>query len=128
MERPNLEFTLKLNGEDHTIKMTYGLFQEILQVVPDPENIGGLLLSDVSLRDYLVRRCLTGNKRVTKEEDLIDLFSMDVDLEDTSDLLVWIGDHVMYFFMNSAAKTASLGEKYEKLIAQLSQSNSGAKN
>ena len=128
MERPNLEFPLQVNGQAVQIKMTYGLFQEIMQVVPNPENIGDLLITDAGLRDYIIRRMLTGNKRVVKDEDLVDPFEMDVDIDEISDLVMWVGDHILYFFMNSAAKTAKLATKYEETIAQLSQSNSGAKN
>lgn len=126
MDRPSLEFNIHMNGEPNTIKMTYGLFNEIMMVVPHPENIGELLITNAGLRDYVIRRMLTGNKKVLKEEDLVDPFDLDIDIGDLEDLVTWVGDHVLYFFMNSAAKTAKLGEKYEATIAQLAQSKTGS--
>lgn len=126
MERPNLEFTLRLNGEPTVVKMTYGLFNEIMNVIPNPEDIGDLLIKNAGLRDYVIRRMLTGNKRVLKEEDLIDPFDMDIDIGELDNLVNWVGDHVLYFFMTSAQKTVELGQKYEATIRQLSQSSSGS--
>jgi hypothetical protein len=128
LQRPSLEFHLKLNGESHTIKMTYGLFNEVMVVIPNPEDIGELLITNAGLRDYIIRRMLTGNKRVTNEEDMVDAFSMDVDITDLNNLVAWVGDHILYFFMTSAAKTAELAQKYQETITQLAQSKSGAES
>ena len=128
MERPNLEFEIRMDGELKVIKMTYALFNEIMLVIPNPEEIGQLLITNAGLRDYVIRRMLTGNKRVAKEEDMVDPFDIDIDIGDLDDLIQWVGDHVLYFFMNSAAKTASLGKKYEQTLAQLNQSKSGAES
>lgn len=131
MERPALTFDIKLNDELKTVKMTYGIFNEILQIIPDPQNIGDLFISDAALRDYVARRVLSGSKRITKEEELIDPYEMDVDMDDLNDLILWVGDHVMYFFMNNAGKTGKLMEKYQNQIQQMqetqsSQSKSGS--
>lgn len=128
LARPSLEFTMKLNGENHTIKMTYGLFNEIMNVVPSPEEIGELLITNAGLRDFIIRRMLTGNKRVLEETDMIDPFEMDVDIRDLNQLVVWVGDHILYFFMTSAEKTQQLATKYQETIAQLAPSKSGAEN
>ena len=123
MERPNSTFDLKIGEEVRTIKMSYGLFNEIMTVIPNPENIGDLLITDAGLRDYIVRRILTGNKKITTDEDLVDAFELDIDMDDLSDLVTWVGDHVLYFFMTSAAKTQKLGQKYVEVIQGLVQSN-----
>lgn len=103
--------------------MTYGLFHEIMRVIPSPELITDLVVSDPHLRDYVVRRMLTGNKRVETDEDLVDIFEIDVDLGDLEDLVNWVAEHVLHFFMNSAAKTAKTGEKYRSTVEQLIQSS-----
>lgn len=126
--RPSLEYTLKVDGENKVIKMTYGLFTEVMMAVPDPEEIGALIVSNPGLRDYIIRRVLTGNKRVTGEADLVDQFELDIDVRDLDDLLTWVVDHILYFFMTSAAKTAALGEKYQETLTQLRQSKSGAES
>jgi hypothetical protein len=128
VERPSLEFTLRVNDQPTVIKMTYGLFNEIMQVVPSPENIGQLFITDAGLRDYVIRRMLTGNKRVMEEKDLVDPFEIDLDITELDDLVNWVGDHILYFFMSTAEKTAKLGKKYEATLTQLNQSNSGSES
>lgn len=128
LPRPSLEFILRVNDEDKVIKMTYGLFNEVMSVVPNPENIGDLLIADAGLRDFIVRRMLAGNKRVTKDEDLPDPFEMDLDIRDMNNLVMWVGDHILYFFMTSAEKTTALAQKYQETITQLAQSKSGAES
>lgn len=128
LKRPPLTFDIRIDGEVKEIKMSYGLFNEIMMVVPSPEEIGELLMTNQGLRDYIIRRMITGNKRVTKDEDLIDPFEMDLNLEDVSQMVQWVGDHVLYFFMTNAEKTKGLAEKYQETITQLAQSKSGAAN
>jgi len=102
-----------------------------LQIIPDPQNIGDLFITDAGLRDYVARRVLSGSKKITKEDDLLDPYEMDVDMDELSNLILWVGDHVMYFFMNNAGKTGELMKKYQSQIqelqeTQLSQSKSGS--
>jgi hypothetical protein len=126
VDRPNLEFEIKVGDEIQIIKMTYGLFNEIMQVVPAPEQIADLLIRDAGLRDYVIRRMMTGSKRVRSEEDMVDPFELDVDITALDDLVMWVGDHVLYFFLSTAQKTAEMGKKYEASVAQLNQSQTGA--
>jgi hypothetical protein len=129
--RPNKTFDITVGGEKTTIAMSYGLFNEIMKVVPDPGKIQDLVVTDPYLRDYVVRRMLTGNVRVEKDEDLVDPFELDIDVFDLDDLVTWVAEHVLHFFMKSAAKTAAMGEKYQGTVEALtrsSQSQPGAEN
>lgn len=117
-------------GEDQEqeIKMTYGMFNELMQVIPDPQNIAELLITDQGLRDYVLRRLLTGNKKISKEEDLVDPFELDLKLDQVDDLIMWAGDHILYFFTTSMTKVLGLGSKYEPTIRQLAQSKNGSED
>lgn len=131
LPKPSRTFELAIGGQKNTIIMTYGLFNEVMKVVPNPAQITNLVVNDPFLRDYVVRRMLTGNKRVETDEDLIDPFDLDIDLDDLDDLVSWVAEHVLHFFMNSAAKTAKIGEKYQPVIDELTQSSQslpGAEN
>ena len=131
LPKPSKTFDLTINGEKNTISMTYGLFNEIMKVVPNPGKITDLVVNDPYLRDYVIRRMLTGNKVVEKDEDLVDPFDLDIDLDDLDDLVAWVAEHVLHFFMKSAEKTAKIGERYQPVVdrlTQLSQSLPGAEN
>lgn len=131
LPKPDRTFPLTVNGEKIDIVMSYGLFNEIMKVIPNPGQITDLVISDPFLRDYVVRRMLTGNKRVEKDEDLVDPFELDIDLDELDGLVTWVAEHVLHFFMKSAAKTAKIGEKYQgtaEHLTQLGQSLTGAEN
>lgn len=131
LPKPSRTFDLTVSGEIQTIAMTYGLFNEIMRVIPEPGRIQDLVVSDPYLRDYVVRRMLTGNKRVDKDEDLVDPFEIDLDIDELDDLVAWVAEHVLHFFMKSAAKTAKIGERYQPVVDQLTQSSQslpGAEN
>jgi hypothetical protein len=122
IEKPARTLDIKINGEDTEIKMSFALLQEVMKVIDNPENVTALLISDFYLRDWVVRRVLTGNKRVKSDDDLIDLFDVEVDDEKLDDLVLWVTDHVLYFFTATAQKTMKLGEKYQAQVAAITPS------
>jgi hypothetical protein len=122
IEKPARTFEYSLKGEDQTIVMSAALFQEVMKAVPEPENVAQIMMADFGLREYIVRRVLTGNKRVKSEDDLIDLWELDLDTETVDNLILWVSDHILYFFTDTAAKSLTLGRKYEGVMAQLTQS------
>jgi hypothetical protein len=123
LPKPSRTFDITIGEEKTTLIMSYGLFNEIMKVIPSPEQITDLIVKDPYLRDYVIRRMLTGNKRVDKDEDLIDPFDLDLDIDQLDDLVAWVGEHILHFFMRSAAKTAKIGEKYQGTIQHLTQSS-----
>ena len=128
---PSRTFDITVDGEEKTITMSYGLFNEIMRVIPSPELIASLIVTDADLRDYVIRRMLTGNKKVTTDADLVDPFDLDIDMDRVDELVAWVAEHVLHFFMKSAAKTAKIGEKYQGTVEELtrlSQSQTGAEN
>lgn len=132
LPKPARTFDLTVDGKKTTIVMSYALFNEIMKVVPSPEQITDLVIRDPFLRDYVVRRMLTGNKRVENDADLVDPFDLEIELDELDDLVSWVAEHVLHFFMKSAEKTAKIGERYagtvEALSTRLSQSQAGAEN
>ena len=119
---PEKIYTVTVDGEPHDIKMTYGLLTEILKVIPSPDQITDLVVTDPGLREYVIRRMMTGNKRVRSEDDLVDTFDINIDVFELDGLVAWVAEHVLHFFMKSAAKTASVTEKYEATIQSLTRS------
>lgn len=123
LKKPANSFHLKINDEERDIKMSFALLQEIMKVIPSPENIASLLIQDFYLREYVVRRVLTGNKRVVSDDDLIDLFDLEFEDEALDDLVLWVTDHILYFFTNTVEKSLNLGVRYKEKMAGLIPSN-----
>lgn len=111
--------------------MSFALLQEVMKVIPAPESVADLLIQDFHLREYVVRRVLTGNKRVTKDEDLIDLFEIEADDDQLDELVHWVTDHILHFFIKTVQKVTDLGEKYRgpmQSTIQSPRSRSGSQN
>jgi hypothetical protein len=106
--------------------MSYGLFNEVMRVVPDPTKIDQLLVTDPYLRDFIIRRMLTGNKKVMGEEDLVDPFELDIDMDRIDELVGWVAEHILSFFAKSAVRTAETATKYKPVLTQLNQSLVGS--
>lgn len=105
LERPPLKLTIKNDdGEEQTIKMSYGLFQDLQRLVPDAGAIVDTIAADPNTRDYMVRRCLTDSKKIITDWDLL-IQAEDINVSDPdviNEILQWITGHLLYFFGISA--------------------------
>lgn len=132
VKRPPLTCTVKLeDGSDYTVKMSYGLFQDMQRVVPDPAAIVDTICSDPYTRDYILRRCLTDEKRIIKDEaELKAAEDMGLDDPDQMDILLqWATGHLLYFFATSAGGLKQLGALLaQKLQDQPALSTPGSKS
>lgn len=131
IEKPSRTFDIKVGDDTQTITMSWALQQELMKVIPQPENIAALLIQDFYLREYIVRRVLTGKKKVTSDEDLIDLFELELDDDAVEALIMWVVDHILYFFTDTASKSLALGERYSekmKALTRSAQSQTGSAN
>jgi hypothetical protein len=122
IDKPARTFDLTINGEATKVVMSFAMFQEIMKVIPSPENIAHLLIQDFYLREYVVRRLLTGKKTVNSDEDMVDLFELNLDDDAVDEMILWITDHILYFFTSTAEKSMVLGSKYQAKMTDLTQS------
>lgn len=117
IKRPDLTITLKLEDDkEETIKLTYGLFQDLQRAVADPAILIEVITSDPFTRDYIIRRCLTPTKKLIKDPDTELIQAEDVtlvDLDEIDRLLQWVAGHMLYFFATSAGGLKRLGEVFK---------------
>lgn len=78
------------------------------------------IFSDPTLQEILLTECLA--KR-SPEGNVVETVSIDdITIADSEQLIKWIGDHVLYFFINGAMKTGELiqaGSPLQKLMELL---------
>jgi len=121
IQRPPLTVTVKQeDGTEKTIKLTYGLHQDLQRLVPDPASLIETITSDPYTRDYVIRRCLTDSKKIiTKpDEELIPAENVQIDDPDEIDkILQWVAGHMLYFFATSAGGLKQLGEIFRAQFA-----------
>lgn len=130
LQRPSLTHTVKLeNDAEKTVKMSYGLFQDLQRLVPDAAMLVDTIAADPNTRDYLIRRCLTDTKKfVTNWDDLADAETLGLDDPDEiNGLLQWVTGHLLYFFGISAGGLKQLSALLaQKLSDQPAPSTPGS--
>jgi hypothetical protein len=133
LERPPLTCTVKLEDEsEYTIKMSYGLHQDLQRMVPDPGAIVDTIAADPYARDYILRRCMTPEKKLIKDESELKA-AEDLGLDDPDEmnkLLQWATGHLLYFFGISAGGLKQLAELLASKLdqAQPAPSTSGSQS
>lgn len=123
LTRPPLTLRVQCeDGSEKTIKLTYGMHQDLQRLVGDPTSLIETVTSDPYTRDYVVRRCLTPSKKIiTKpEEELIPADEVPIDDPDEIDKIVqWVAGHMLYFFATSAGGLKQLGAAFKAAIGVL---------
>lgn len=110
MQKPDRIF----KAGEYEVRMCHGLMCDFQRMVPDAQSAVDYILNDNFIRDYLVRRALTPSKRsVEKLEDLIDHEEIDLDTDEVLDLVNWISEHLMYFFVRSAENFSAMTSRIE---------------
>lgn len=120
VKRPKPNRTFKVG--DFEIRMCHGLMCDFQRMVPDAPSAVDFILNDSFVRDYLVRRALTPTKKsVDKLEDLIDHEEIDLDTDEVLELVDWIAEHLLYFFVRSAENFSQVAKRMELPVADMSQ-------
>ena|SRR3990167_3803448 len=104
MNKPDSKLTIKIDGEDFTTKMTYGLQMDFMRMIPSLDQLESLYVGDPYLREYIVRRCLTPGLKKPAEslDELVDIYEKDIDPDDILKIQAWVAEYLLYFFVTSA--------------------------
>lgn len=128
MERPPLTFQAGV----HASRWTYGLQLDLQRMVPDAESAVTTIMDDPYVRDYLIRRAITPIKKsVTDNDQLIDAGDIELDPDQTLELLDWIAGHLLYFFVKSVGNLTKQGMTMRESLPTIPQpepSVSGSEN
>ena len=107
----NPTYTVTIGGTETELKMSYGLLNEVARVVGDIEAIPQIAY-DIELRTALLTAVLSKRDKKGKITEEADLFNLDMDGEEVIDLLNWVGEHVLDFFIKSLTRAKKLlGER-----------------
>ena len=121
-KRPEKSLTLE-SGQ--VLTMTYVVFNDILRYVGSVEEAMSSMMTNQDVRDLVVRRLLTDNKKPVEDlKDLIPLEDVDIDIFELDDILSWTMEHVTYFFMRTASKLQASVTKYPEMMENLTKMSS----
>ncbi len=120
-------FDIKVNGRDHTIKMSFGLLNTLCRKVGDIEAAAVMAL-DTNLRDAILVELLSERGANGKIIEPVDLEVIEVDPDAVIDLIDWAGTHVLDFFLKGLERTKKLQEANTGRIKALIPTLAGSDN
>ena len=118
-------FNITVNGDEHEIKMTFGLLNNLCRKVGDIEAAAVIAL-DTNLRDAILIELLSKRDSKGKILEPIDLDSLEADPDSIIDLIDWAGTHVLDFFLKGLEGTKKLQEANTGRIKALIPSSTGS--
>ena len=118
-------FTIKVDGKERDIKMTFGLLNTLCRRVGDIDGASQMTIDQV-LRDVVLVELLSDRDKNGKIIAEVDIDTLDLDLDELINLLDWAGEHVLDFFLKGLEKTKSLQDRNMNRIKALMPSSNGS--
>lgn len=119
------KFTIKIDGKERDIKMTFGLLNALCRAVGDIDGAAQVTL-DQSLREGILIELLSERDKAGKIQEPINLAELDVEINDMVSLLDWAGNHVMDFFLTGLERAKALQDRNMGRLKALMPSPAGS--
>ena len=119
------KFTIKIDGKERDVKMTFGLLNALCRAVGDIDGATQMTM-DQNLRDAVLVELLSERDKAGKITSNINLAEMEVSIDDVVDLLDWAGNHVLDFFLKGLERAKSLQDRNLLRIKALMPSQLGS--
>lgn len=116
----------KITVGDKELHMSYGMFNDLMRLMGNVDDVSYILINDPMTRDLVIRRLFTEGK-LTKEEDLIDSNEIDISITDISTIVAWVADHVSHFLLSTGQALRPVLEKYQSLTETEKEKNQSSK-
>jgi hypothetical protein len=120
------KITVKVNGEDREIFMSFGLLNSVTKIVYDMQMVATMALVP-ELREDVLKQLLakrTPSGKVTAAIDDID--EIDISIDDVVSLLDWTSEHLLDFFLKALDKAKSMADRNQARMTALMPSGSGS--
>jgi len=124
MTSVNQKITVKVNGESTEYFMSFGLLNEIMRSVGDPDTIGQIIVN-YDLRDNILGAVLSKRSKSGKIENKVGIEDVEIDPADVNRLLTWVTEHVVSFFIESMTQMKGVMEKHQGQMSSLMSSLAG---
>lgn len=118
-------FTIKIDGKERDIKMSFGLLNTICKLVGDLDGATQLMI-DQTLQQAVLVELLSDRDAKGKITGEVSLDEIDVDPSDVLDLLAWAGNHTLDFFLKGLERAKGLQDQHMPRVKALTPSPSGS--
>ena len=118
-------FSIKINGKERDVKMSFGLLNILCQKVGDLDGAATIAM-DQSLREGVLIELLSDRDTRGRISEEFDLFTADMNPDDVVALLDWAGEHVLDFFLKGLERAKKLQERNMPRLKALMPSQAGS--
>ena len=118
-------FTIKIDGKERDIKMSFGLLNTICKLVGDLDGATQLMI-DQTLQQAVLVELLSDRDAKGKITGEVSLDEIDVDPSDVLDLLAWAGNQTLDFFLKGLERAKGLQDQHMPRVKALMPSPSGS--
>jgi hypothetical protein len=120
--KPNDKITVTVDEIEREIFISFNLVNELAKLIGSPDNIPYVYV-DGELRDKVLKSVLAKRKKSGKIIDAVDdLDEVDLSMDDAENLLGWVAEHVLGFFVRSLTRVNALTEAHKVALEQLGSS------
>lgn len=117
-------FTLGKGEDARTIKMSYGLLNELCKVVQGLEGAAELSVNN-EIREEILIQILSTRNAQGEVTERYPVFNLTADIDEVVDLLDWAQGHIMDFLLKAAEKTQATAAPAVKRVEALKRSVAG---
>jgi hypothetical protein len=114
-----------VNGTEHELLMTFGLLNELANLLGANGQIVTAAV-DPDSRMTVLCACLLKRGKAGFLEGEFNIEEIDINPDTVIEIIEWAQSHVIDFFLKATAVTGRLGEKYGEKMASLVQSSTGS--
>jgi len=118
-------FTIKVDGKERDIKMTFGLLNNLCRKVGDIDGAATIMMN-VDLRDGVLIELLSDRDKNGRITEPLDLNTLNVDMDAVVDLVDWTQEHVLDFFLKGLEKAKGLQDRNLHRIKALMPTKDGS--
>jgi len=108
------EPTYTVPSTSKELRMSYGMFSDIMRLVGNAQDVTMSLINDSISRDLVLRRLFTDTKKaLTSTDDLIDSFEIEILPTEIDGIIAWVADHASYFMLSTGNAMGEVLKRYQ---------------
>jgi hypothetical protein len=109
--------------------MSLGLLNELAELIGDPTRVGSIDFNS-DLQTEVIEACLAPRTKMGKRkgDDPVDLDTLEMSIGDIENLLDWVKEHIMDFFLRRFQATSRVLDRHQGTMKALEQFLNGSKS
>lgn len=115
--------TIKVDDQDYEIFMSFALLNRIAFLVGNPDHVHTIMLNP-EMREAVLRELISPRDKKGKISKVMEIYDVEISLEDTQIALDFAADHVMDFTVRALSRSAALQNRNQERIETLQKSTS----